>query len=264
MLTEASLLLINDEIASSTQRVILNEMVRFLSHPSAGVKQFDQMPQSWPDIVNTVQAGGAIPANSTQTEETIGAWHQEVRDLSLVLSRQLAREVTVRTSRAHAADASVRQKDDAQRFASDCNLRATFSIPDAAAPLDVTADLQRRSISVSMKVKAPEDRRSTKARANWLIRQLPADAAPDVHVRIFWPGRAVATQHTADAIRADPSVAVAAHPGVVASSFELLLVRNLGARFGSRKRFIVELETAVPDFYEQVGQHLKVSTSEQN
>jgi hypothetical protein len=42
-----------------------------------------------------------------------------------------------------------------------------------------------------------------------------------------------------------------------ALSFEVLLVKDLGARFGQRRNFIAELEAAVPDFYEQVGQHLK-------
>jgi hypothetical protein len=40
-------------------------------------------------------------------------------------------------------------------------------------------------------------------------------------------------------------------------SFEVLLVRDIGARFAQRRNFIAELESAIPQFYEQVGQHLK-------
>ena len=52
VLTEATLLLNNEEIADRDQRVILNEMIQFLLHPSAGVKGFDQMPAAWTDVVN--------------------------------------------------------------------------------------------------------------------------------------------------------------------------------------------------------------------
>lgn len=67
VLTEASLLLSNEEVIDRDQRVILNELVRFLTHPSAGVKSFDQMPAAWTDVVTAVQAGGAgagIPRRS--------------------------------------------------------------------------------------------------------------------------------------------------------------------------------------------------------
>lgn len=90
VLTEAALLLGNDEIVDQDQRVILREMVRFLTHPSAGVKSFEQMPPAWSSLCASVLAGGAISQNSAETQEVIGAWHQEVRDLSLTLSRQLA------------------------------------------------------------------------------------------------------------------------------------------------------------------------------
>jgi hypothetical protein len=35
------------------------------------------------------------------------------------------------------------------------------------------------------------------------------------------------------------------------------LVKDLGARFAQRRNFIRDLEAAVPEFYEQVGQYLK-------
>jgi hypothetical protein len=45
--------------------------------------------------------------------------------------------------------------------------------------------------------------------------------------------------------------------GKVVTSFEVLFARDIGARYAQRKNFIVELEQAIPEFYEQVGQHLK-------
>ena len=101
VLTEASLLLANDEIQDVDQRFVRNEMVRFLTHPSTGVKGFDQMPASWTNLVNSVQAGAAPSPASIEARETIGAWHQVVRDLSLTMSRQLGVEVSPKIPREH-------------------------------------------------------------------------------------------------------------------------------------------------------------------
>ncbi len=60
LLTEASVLLGNEQIEDREQRTILHEMVRFLSHPSAGVRSFDQMPAAWSAMVEAVQAGSGF------------------------------------------------------------------------------------------------------------------------------------------------------------------------------------------------------------
>jgi hypothetical protein len=257
VLTEATLLLSNEEIVDRDQRVLLNEMIRFFSHPSAGVRSFDQMPAPWTQVVATVQAGGTISATSPDAREIIGAWHQEVRDLSLILSRWLERDVEIKIPRAHSADATTRQKADLGSLAGERCLTTSFAVPDAAAPVVVCAELQKRSVSVSMKVRAPDDRKSTKAKLNWLLRQLQKSAPGGIHVRLFWPGRAAPTQHPLASLRDKPDTAAAERVELSPTSFEVLLVRDLGPKFGQRRNFITELEAAVPDFYEQVGQYLK-------
>lgn len=255
LLTQATLQLGNDEVTGREQRVILNEMVRFLSHPSAGVKGFDQMPAAWTGITSTVQAGGAISAKSEAAQEVVGAWYQETRDLSLILSRQLGEDVNVRVSRAHVRDPELRMKSDLQILASENCLRAEFDVPNTAGVIEVCADLRKRSVFSSMRVAAPADRKSTKARLNWLVRQLQKSKPDDIHIRFIWPGRGQSTQHPLAILRASPEIAEAADK--VVSSFEVVFARDLGARFVQRKNFITELEQALPDFYEQVGQHLK-------
>jgi len=257
VVTQANLLLSNDQVADDDQRVILKEMSRFLTHPSAGVRTFDSMPVAWPNIVSKVQTGGKITASADETREVIGAWHQEVRDLSLVLSRQLGTEVTTRISRAHAADPAARLKASIADLARNECLEATLNVPDAAAPIDIIADLKTRCVTVSMKIKAPADRKSTKARLSWLLRQLQRSNPDQLHIRLFWPGRSSDTQHELTVLRENPELAGSDKNGQVAVSFEVLLVRDLTARFAQRKNFITDLEAAVPDFYEQVGQYLK-------
>jgi hypothetical protein len=255
LLTQATLQLGNEEITDRDQRVILNEMVRFLSHPSAGVKGFDQMPAAWTDVTHTVQAGGTISAKSDAAQEVVGAWYQETRDLSLILSRQLGEDVSVRVPRAHVRDPELRMKTDLQTLATENCLRTEFDVPNTAGVIEVCADLRKRSVFASMRVAAPADRKSTKARLNWLVRQLQKSKPEGIHIRFIWPGRGHATQHPLTALRERPEIAEEADK--VVSSFEVVFARDLGAKFAQRKNFITELEQALPEFYEQVGQHLK-------
>lgn len=255
VLTQAALQLGNGDIEDREQRVILNEMVRFLSHPSAGVKSFDQMPASWTAVANAIQAGGAVSAKASDAHEVVGAWYQETRNLSLILSRQIGEDVDLKVARAHVADPAARLKSDTQLLATENCLRATFAVPNTAAAIEVVADFRKRSVFASMKVNAPADRKSTKARLNWLVRQLQKSKPDNIHIRLFWPGRAPFTQHPLSVLRERPEAAE--ESGKVVTSFEVLYARDLGARFAQRKNFIVDLEQAIPEFYEQVGQHLK-------
>jgi hypothetical protein len=255
VLTQATLHLENGEVGDREQRVILNEMVRFLSHPSAGVKGFDQMPAAWTSVANAVQAGGTLSAKANDVQEVVGAWYQETRDVCLILSRQLGEEVSVKVPRAHVLDPALRLKEDAERLAQECRLRSIFSIPNTAAAIEVAADFSRRSVYASMRVAAPGDRKSTKARLTWLLRQLAKSEPDNVHVRFYWPGRGPYTQHPLAALRERPEAAEAS--GKVVSSFEVVYARDLAGRFAQRRNFVADLEQAIPDFYEQVGQHLK-------
>jgi hypothetical protein len=257
VVTQSTLLLSSDEVTDREQRVILREMNRFLLHASSGVKGFDQMPACWTDMVSKVVAGGSVSANSPEAREVIGAWHQEVGDLSLVLSRQLETSVKVRMSRAHAADPSERQKAAQKALADRAQLTTSLEVPDCAGPIDVCADLKARSLTLSLWLKAPEEPKGVKAKLNWLLRQLHKAEPAGIYVRSYWPGRASFAQHALAALRENPDLIGTDHSGQVLQSFEVILSKDLGARFGQRKNFIVELEAAVPEFYRQVAEHVK-------
>lgn len=140
LVTQATLQLNNGEIEDKEQRIILNEMVRFFSHPSAGVKSFEQMPAAWTAVAGTVQAGGFISAKPEDAQEVVGAWYQEIPDLSLILSRQLGEDVAVTVPRAYASDPAARLKADSHRLANEHCLDATFVVPNPAAAIQISAD----------------------------------------------------------------------------------------------------------------------------
>ncbi|MGB5862827.1 MAG: hypothetical protein WBG95_00845 [Sulfitobacter sp.] len=256
MLTIADLLLSNDEIEDSDQQMLLFELCRFLTHDSAGVKGFDRMPKEWSELNRLVSAGGKIPSKSSDADAVMRAWYQETRDLSLILSRQTETSVSERLVKKHRSDADARIKSDLSDLRDTNSLTTAFDIPNTAAPVCVIADLSRRSIEVGMQVKAPEDRKSNKARVNWLLRQIKSSSHNDIFVRLNWPGRSEATQFLLTDLVENPAICEEGKDGLQVLSFYLFVAKRLGAKLTQQMNFISELEVLVPWFYREYGQNL--------
>ena len=79
----------------------------------------------------------------------------------------------------------------------------------------------------------------------------------DIMINARWPGRSATTQATLEGLREDPKALEAGKAGLSPIGFEVLLVRDLAGKFSGRRTFIELLEATVPDFYKQVGQHLR-------
>ncbi|MBA4802639.1 MAG: hypothetical protein H2040_12330 [Euryhalocaulis sp.] len=267
IMTEANLLSDDDRVTDKDQGFILREFLRYLRHDSTGASGFDQMNAEWSDLVSLIQKDGIPKKGSPEIENTIAAWHQETRDLELVLSRKTGRNVELRIPRAHQSDRKKRLKDDTEQLVTDKFLSATFAIPDAAAPLEICANLATRTIQASMRLKAPLDKKSASARINWLLKQIKTDHEDenrkfsirdeDLSVRAIWPGSAPYTQKPLPVVREDIDSISHEDRSKAPTSFEVLMSVGDGRSFGGRQKFIQLLEESVPDFYELVGQNLK-------
>jgi len=256
VLTEADLLLGNDGVQDVDQRILLNELRRFLTHESAGVKGFDRMPKEWTELNRLVSSGGVISVRSPEAQEVVAAWHQETRDLTLILSRMTETAVTEKLQKKHKTNFAERQKAALSQLASDQCLLSELIVTDAAAPLEIQADLRGRTVSVGMTLRAPEDRKSTPARVNWLLRQLKSSNLTDLYVRLYWPGRSEPTQHPVAELLDDVSSACKDREHLAPHSFSIFVSKRLGGRFTQQTNFIVDLEELVPSFYGDVGSKL--------
>ena len=256
ILTAADLLITNDGVKDRDQLFLLRELTRFLTHDSAGVSGFERMPSEWTELNRLVSTGGRIPAKSADATAVLAAWHQECRDLSLILSRQTETGVRERLSRKHSNDPAARIKDEFDLLRQSCRLAASLDIPAAVSPLEIVDDLQRRTIDVGMTIKAPQDRKSSKARINWLLKQIKDKMPDDLQVRCNWPGRSDTTQFAFSDITDDPAIIEEGKQGLQVLSFHIFLSRRLGGRFIQQTNFIVDLEKTVPEFYRLIGQNL--------
>lgn len=256
ILTAADLLISGEDIADIDQLLLLNELRRFLTHESAGVKGFDRMPKEWSELNKLVSSGGAIPAKSTAAQVVLEAWHQETRDLSMILSRMTGMIVSEKLPRKHVGNPSQRQKDELDELRERHSLNCNLAIPDAAAPVEIIADAKRRTVDVGMTLRAPEDKKSTKARLNWLLRQCKATDIEGVFVRLLWPGASEPTQYAIEDLREDPDLAAQGKEHLVVRGFHIFLSERLGAKFTQQTNFISELERIVPKFYGEIGANL--------
>ncbi|WP_299649422.1 hypothetical protein [uncultured Tateyamaria sp.] len=256
ILTTADLLISGEQVADVDQLVLLNELRRFLTHESAGVKGFDRMPKEWTELNKLVSSGGAIPAKSLPAKTVLEAWHQETRDLSMILSRMTGNVVTEKLPRKQVGDPALRQKDELSQLRESHCISCTLMVPDAAAPINVSADLARRSLDVGMTLKAPEDKKSTKARVNWLLRQLKGENVDGLFIRLLWPGASEPTQYPVADLRVDPDLAAAGKEHLTPHGFHIFLSERLGGKFTQQTNFVSELERIVPKFYGETGSQL--------
>jgi len=242
--------------SDTEQKHLLDEFIRFLDHKSTGISGFDQMNKGWRDVVGAAKTGGILVKSAAEVEATVAGWLEEQRDLCLLLSRIVGKTVRQKIETKHIRDPNLRLKAEIVHFCERRSLNAVFQVPDAASDITVAADLDRRTIDVSMSLKAPVDRKSTKARVNWLLRMLKADDERII-VRAHWPSRVGHTQESLMKLRENPDVIQTQNPKLAPHSFEVLLIEPLANRFSGPRTFIEDLERVVPEFYTLVGQHLK-------
>ncbi|PQM26734.1 hypothetical protein CVO77_17175 [Sphingopyxis lindanitolerans] len=256
VITQAQLLREQGAVADREQQILLAELQRFLLHGSSGVKEYDQMPAAWSEICAQVAAGAGVPAKHPLAQDVVGGWHQALDRMIATLSRQIGKQVKLTLSGDEASDPAKRLKGALASLSAGNCLKTEIAIPGAAARIQIAADLPKRTLAFGMRLKAPADKKSTKARLSWLLRQLASAEPTDLYVRLGWPGSSPSTQYPLSALRADLDIASQDRPGMAPHAFDVLLVRDLGGKFSQRKNFVSELLQVASQYHANVGEHL--------
>lgn len=256
ILTEAFLLQEQSAISDPDQAYILREFIRFLDHDSIGVGGYDRMPSEWTDVIMHVQSGAALRKTSDDLQTVVGGWHQEIRDLSLKMSKYLTVSVSENLPRNHATNVEQRLKDDCEKFAGTAILSASLAVPGTVSDIQIEADVNSKTIRVGMELDAPQDKARTSARLGWLLRQISKYKGDKLFVRIKWPSRAKDTVLPVSAIRENPKL-LDDNKSSAPRAFQVFLISDDARRFAGRNTFIQELENLVPRFYDEVGSNLQ-------
>ena len=254
--TQSEILELQKSVDDPQQCFLLKELNRFFSHPTTGIERFTQMAPGWRDIVQAVTNGVRLLKSAPEVEEAVSSWFSEERDLCLQMSRHVGTQVAARMPREHTRSAEQRLRDGISDVVKAPLLKSRLRVPDCAGDIEISADLTRKTISVSMGLRAPQDRKSTKARLNWLLRMLKEDDAR-LFVRAHWAGKTAPTMKGVAILRDEPESIQTSNPDLVPHTFDVVLLEPLGKRFSGRKTFIEDLERIVPEFYDLVAVNLR-------
>ena len=254
--TVCEILEYQETVTDSEQEYLLRQLTHFLAHPATGIERFTQMAPSWKDVTQSVLNDEALKKTAPEVEAAAASWLAEERDLCLHMSSHVGREVTAKIERKLADDPAARLKASVDDLVADQALYSVVRVPNCASDIDICVDLARRTVAVSMSLKAPADKKSTKARVNWLLRMLPEDD-DRLLLCAHWPGRGAPTMKDVKSLRDDPAAIQNENPDTTPHSFKVLLVENLGKRFSGRRTFIEDVERILPSFYDLVGVNLK-------
>ena len=256
--TQGTLIQQSDELQDDNQKFILDEFLRYFEHDSVGIKGFHQMNAEWKQVIQDVLNGAPLKKTAPEIEHTINAWHQESRDLCMIMSRALGVSVKEQLARHHVKNPEQRCKDDAEHLVDIHELLCTLDIPDSADVIKIKVDLQRRSICCSMRLEAPQNTKTNKPQITWLLKQLSEASDQNIHVRAWHKKAQTPTQANLAEVRKCPQCLVSeGKRKVLFSRFEVSMVHDLAGKFSGSKLFIKSLEEFVPYFYEQVGQHVQ-------
>jgi hypothetical protein len=243
-------------VSDPEKRYILAELIRFLSHPSAGVEGFEQMPAVWPDLIAEAEAGHFPKRSDTRLIEVVDAWLQQEKELGLVLSRLVSRRCISRSERKLRREGYDPSEEILREICDEHVLATEFTVPDAASEISIRADLRSKSTRVGMTLRAPEDRKRPEARLNWLLGQLKNADAAEIEIIAHWPGRGKSTFASLTALRQDPRLISDGGSGATPYAFEIIQRCHTPKSFAGRRRFVADLASAVQSFYSNAGRHL--------
>jgi hypothetical protein len=245
-------------VSDPEQAWILGELIRYLEHPKSGALDFSDMGGAWVPVREAV-AAGTLRTNDKGLAEVLSRWEQLLRFAALRLGRELGADVQVALSRKEAADPSLRIAGQASSLVSSGMLTGSLRVPDAAAPLEIGADLRANRVTVSAEVEAPREGRA-QTRIAWLLRQLK-DAPEGLRIDAYLAGSRTSTSELLRVVRENPAVLVV-DPKREFRSFRVTAASPLGPKRGTgRGGFIDSVLVAVDGFYASVLQQLRPWTA---
>lgn len=239
-------------VSDKDQAWILGELIAYLEHPQSGAMEFQDMGPHWVAVRDGARAGTLRTSDSTVGEVVI-KWDQFMQFLCLHLGRDLG--LLVKHVLPSGTNAASRKQSLVNNLVETGRLEGILRVPRAAGDIVVSADLRARTVSATMDVTAPNDRRSS-ARVTWLLRQLD-QAGDTTRVEAFVrAGRS--KMATLAEIRGDPRLLVDPDRTKEIRHLSISQVDDMGMkRDGTKGSFISEATELVLRFYRDVVQKVR-------
>jgi len=258
VMTEAVLEHKHHGIADTDQAWILGELIAYLDHERAGAGGFNDMGDKWVAVRDGGRAG-TLRASDAGVRDVAGRWEEFVQYLALGLCQDLGRQVEPVWPRN--MEPPARRDALVASLVEDGHLRAHIRVPDAAAWIDLGADLRTRLFTTSVELPAPRDGRP-KTRIAWILRQLK-DAPENLQLEVRYPNAKETTAATLKDAREKPDkLLFPSDSKREPRAFRISLARDLGAKRGKGQgSFVHESRQQAIDFYRTAVQQLRAWTA---
>lgn len=254
--TQCDILLKQKNVLDTPQKVLLSDFLTLLRDPESGVERFNRMPKHWRSLIVTIEEGKSLKKDDVTTISE--CWIQVIKDISLMIESDVEKEVKL--------NFGINQKCDSKelvqhlsRCIEDKHLKASIDIPRTVgkSTINIDVDLRAKSISVSVELKAPDNRKSTGARVNWLLKMIEEEA-PCTHVTAIWPAGARRTKESLTDLRTPPLPAEFSSKNTAPVKFVVESLSNTENRFAGPETFVKDLKESVQKFSNFVREHLVV------
>ena len=254
ILTEAVTEYEHHGVDDPEQSYILGDLIAYLDDDRSGAAGFDGMGKDWVRVRDAAR-NKTLRQRDPGVAEVAQNWEAFVEYMSLRLRQRLGRKVEPIYSRSSTRQS--RLEDHAESLGKHGLLEAAIKVPDAVAPIAVTADLGSLQVTTSSRVRAPQDGRS-KTRINWLIRQLK-DAPDDVRVTSKFTRTSKTTSLLITDVRDNPTALLLADdPKREIVAFDVAITRDMGIKGGKTKgSFVNTTMSQVSAFYGDVLQDIQ-------
>ena len=257
LMTKGQLLLFKNDanIKDEDQVEIMREVLHYFDSPTSGVKGYHIMKPGWKETVEKITNRIPLKVSDSFVEEAVESWHEEEKDMALLLSRKLG---TLVKSSSRSKDSV---KNDIRKIVKDQELLGNLSIKNSVSDIKVRVDFEVKTVSMSVKVTPPLNKGTT-ARITWISKQL--EAAKRKNESVFQSIEKdilieANIKHAREHIRIPLNgfeTLIQDSKGKEIQTFNIVLLSKFNAGFGSNKKFIALIEKMVLDYYAGIVQYL--------
>ena len=256
LLTTAHILLFdNDENIDDIDQIeIMKEVVEYLEHPKSGLLGNTSMNKSWKEVCEKLYKNERVLKTDVVLKEAVQSWHQEEKDLALLLSRALG--TNIKSSAKNKKSLEL----DMSKLLKSKMLYGSLIIKDIVSKVDIQLDFNKRQIQLGVNLILPMDRKNN-AKITFLFKQLEKCKKsegglydevenhlliePDFKFLKSHPNFNLVDLKNEDFRKYNDI-----------QNFKILFIKSLKADFSSPKNFVKEIENGTLKFYEAIIQHL--------
>lgn len=259
--TIGQLLLFNNEtnIEDEDQVELMKEVLSYFEHKLSGVSGYNQMKKGWVDVVESINSHKKLLMSDKSVEDAVVSWHEEERDMSLILSRELGMLVKNNYPK---NKLNGRLKEDIKKLVTKQILKSSLIVKRAVSNIDIVSNFNTRTVSMSVNITPPMDK-GTKARIGWVIRQIENCKKKNdylfnnnskelwVEANIKYSSNDIILKYN----NIDELYDLVGNKEII--GFKIIHIKDLGKKFSSSRKFVEIIEKMLIEFYKCYVQNLK-------